>query len=79
MTVYEPYGLIFDKERDCYTYKGSIVRYFNDWRNGASFTNFSSGTVDIEGEYDDNNNLIGIKECSQEMYDFHTKKSKALF
>ncbi len=74
MTVYEPYGLIFDKEKDCYTYKGSIVRYFNDWRSGASFTNFSTGTVDIEGEYDDNNNLIGIKECLQEMYDFHTKK-----
>lgn len=74
MAVYEPYGLIFDKEKDCYTYNGSIVRCFNDWRSGAAFTNFSTGTVDIEGEYDDNNNLIGIKECSQEMYDFHTKK-----
>lgn len=74
MAVYEPYGLIFDKEKDCYTYNGSIVRCFNDWRSGAAFTNFSTGTVDIEGKYDDNNTLIGIKECSQEMYDFHTKK-----
>ena len=79
MAVYEPYGLIFDKEKDCYTYNGSIVRYFNDWRSGAGFTNFSTGTVDIEGAYDDNDNLIGIKECSREMYDFHTKKRESLF
>ncbi len=79
MAVYEPYGLIFDKEKDCYTYNGSIVRYFNDWRSGAGFTNFSTGTVDIEGAYDDNGNLIGIKECSREMYDFHTKKRESLF
>lgn len=78
MTVYEQYGLIFDKQKDYYTYNGNIVRYFNDWRVGAGFTNFFTGTIDIEAEYDDKNQLIGIIECSQETYDFHTSKMRNL-
>ena len=41
---------------------------------GASFTNFFSGTVDIEADRDEENNLVGIKECSKENYDRHTQK-----
>ena len=72
--VYEKYGLLYDKENNCYTYNGSAVRFFNDPIAGASFTNFFTGTVDIEAVYDDENNLIGIKYCSKEVYDRHTKK-----
>ncbi|MCM1329495.1 MAG: hypothetical protein NC253_08665 [Ruminococcus sp.] len=76
--VYEKYGLLYDGEKDCYTYNGSVVRFFNDPIAGASFTNFFTGTVDIEAEYDEKNNLIGVKECSKEVYDRHTKKHKNL-
>lgn len=72
--IYEPYGLLYDNERDCYTYNESIVRFFNDPIAGASVTNFFTGTVDIEAERDKDNNLIGIKECSQDVYDWHTQK-----
>lgn len=75
-SVYEKYGLIYDNENDCYTYNGSVVRFFNDPVAGASFTNFFTGTVDIEAVYDEENNLIGIKECSKEAYDRHTKKQE---
>ncbi len=73
-SVYEAYGLSYDAKTGCHTYNGSIVRFFNDPAAGASFTNFFTGTVDIEAERDADNNLIGIEECSQEVYDSHTRK-----
>ncbi len=73
-TVYEQYGLIYDKESNCYTYNGDVVRFFNDPIAGASFTNFFTGTVDIEAERDTDNKLIGIRECAKEDYDRHTEK-----
>lgn len=73
-SVYEKYGLIYEQENNYYTYQGNIVRFFYDPVAGASFTNFFTGTVDLEAEYDENNQLISIKECSEEVYDMHTKK-----
>ncbi len=70
-SVYEAYGLSYDEKTGCYTYNGSIVRFFNDPAAGASFTNFFTGTVDIEAKRDADDNLIGIEECSQEVYDSH--------
>ena len=72
--VYEPYGLSFDEKTGCYVYNGSVVRFFNDPAMGASFTNFVTGTVDIEAKRDADNHLIGIQECSREIYDYHTQK-----
>ena len=48
--------------------------FFNDPVGGASFTNFFTGTVDIEAERDTNDKLIGIRECTKEVYDRHTEK-----
>lgn len=73
-SIYEPYGLSYDQENYCFTYNGNVVRFFNDPVAGASFTNFFSGTVDIEAERDEDNKLVGIKECSKEDYDRHTQK-----
>ena len=75
-SVYEAYGLSFDERTGCYTYNGDIVRFFNDPSAGAGFTNFFTGTVDIEAKRDVDNNLIGIEECSQEVYDSHTRKNE---
>lgn len=76
--VYEQYGLSYDDQKGCYSYNGDVVRFFNDPIAGASFTNFFTGTVDIEAKRDENNNLIGIEECSKETYDNHTRKSSNL-
>lgn len=75
-SIYEKYGLIHEKEKGYYTYQGSIVRFFNDPVVGSSFTNFFTGTVDLEAEYDKSNQLIGIKECTEEVFDMHTEKYK---
>lgn len=72
--VYEQYGLSYDKQKGGYIYNGNVVRFFNDPVAGVSFTNFFTGTVDIEAKRDENKNLIGIEECSKETYDNHTKK-----
>ncbi|MDE6923899.1 MAG: hypothetical protein K2P59_01375 [Acetatifactor sp.] len=74
-TVYEPYGLIYDEKTGCYTYNGSIVRFFNDPAAGAGFTNFFTGTVDIEAVRNADNKLTGIVECSKEIYDYHTERA----
>lgn len=42
--------------------------------SAVASTNFFSGTVDIEADRDEENNLVGIKECSKENYDRHTQK-----
>ena len=73
-SIYEAYGLSYDEKTGCYTYNGDIVRFFNDSAAGASFTNFFTGTVDIEAKRDADNNLIGVEECSQEVYERHTRK-----
>lgn len=77
-SVYEPYGLLYDQENHYYTYNGNVVRFFYDPMAGASFTNFFSGIMDIEAEYDSNNKLICIKECSKEVYDRHTQKANRI-
>lgn len=76
--VYETYGLIYDEQNGYYTYDGKIVRHFNDPANGAGFTNFYSGTVDLEAERDAAGSLTGIRECSKELYDLHTQKQNHL-
>lgn len=77
-TLYEQYGLSYDEQKGCYIYNENVVRFFNDPVVGASFTNFFTGTVDIEAKRDENNNLIGIEECSKETYDYHTRKYRNL-
>lgn len=54
--------------------QGKCCPIFNDPVGGASFTNFFTGTVDIEAERDTNDKLIGIRECTKEVYDRHTEK-----
>ena len=73
-SIYEPYGLRYDKENGCYTYNGSIVAFFNDPIAGTCFTNYFTGTIELEAEYDANNTLIGIAECSEEVYARHAEK-----
>ena len=73
-SIYEPYGLRYDAENDCYTYNGSIVGFFNDPIGGTSFTNYFSGEIELEAEYDENGALAGIRECSPETYARHAEK-----
>ena len=73
-TVYEPFGLRYDGKNDRYTYNGSVVAFFNDPVNGASFTNYFTGTIELEAEYDEDGTLVGIRECDPETYARHAEK-----
>ena len=73
-SIYEPYGLLYDAENSYYTYGGHVVAYFYDPIGHASFTNYFTGTIELEAVYDSNNVLIGIQVCSPETYASHAEK-----
>ena len=71
--LYEPYGMYYDYQKNCYIYNGEPVRFFNDPVMGVSFTNYFTGTIDLEAVYE-NDILVGITECSDEAYAIHDEK-----
>ncbi|MCH5349419.1 MAG: hypothetical protein J1E40_08860, partial [Oscillospiraceae bacterium] len=75
--LYEPYGMYYDYQKNCYIYNGETVRFFYDSVEKASFTNYFTGTIDLEAVYE-NDVLVGITECSDEVYAIHDEK-QAMF
>lgn len=62
-SIYAPYGMTYDKEKDRFFYNGQIVRYFKDevsTENTNSFF-FEDGVIDVEPIKDTNGNLTGLK------------------
>ena len=49
-SVYEPYGMTYDKEKDRFFYDGQVVRYFKDQVNAENANSFffEDGVVDVE-------------------------------
>lgn len=47
-SVYEPYGMTYDKEKDRFFYDGQVVRYFKDQVNAENANSFffEDGVVD---------------------------------
>ena len=66
-SIYEPYGLSYDQENYYFTYNGNVVRFFNDPIAGASFTNFFSGTVDIEADRTKKITLLVLKSVPKKI------------
>ena len=75
--LYEPYGMYYDYQKNCYVYENEPVRFFYDPVEKASFTNYFTGTIDLEAVYE-NDVLVGITECSDEVYAIHDEK-QAIF
>ncbi|MCH5193170.1 MAG: hypothetical protein J1F11_04345 [Oscillospiraceae bacterium] len=73
--LYEPYGMYYDYQKNCYIYNGDPVRFFYDPIEGASFTNYYTGTIDLEAVYEDGV-LAGVTECSDEAYALHDEKQE---
>lgn len=71
--LYEPYGMYYDYQKNCYVYNDEPVRFFYDPVEKASFTNYYAGTTDLEAVYE-NDALVGITECSDEVYAIHDEK-----
>ena len=65
-SIYEPYGMTYDKENNRFSYNGQIVRCFNDQLSAEDTRSFffDGGVIDVESIRDDNGNLIGVKQSS---------------
>lgn len=73
-SVYLSYGLIYDKESDCFYYQGKKVRYFkDDHKDGGKGFFYKNGEVDLKAVYDSQNKLTGIEEFSKEEFDARTE------
>lgn len=75
-SIYEPYGMTYDKEKARFFYNGQIVRYFKDVvseENTNSFF-FDDGVVDVEPIKDASGNLTGVKQSSDA--DFKARSEK---
>ena len=75
-SVYTPYGMTYDVEKDRFFYNGRIVRYFRDQINSEETNGFSydDGVIDVEAVRDANGALTGLKQSSDA--DFHTRTQK---
>lgn len=79
-SIYEPYGMTYDQEKDRFFYNGQMVRYFKDQVN-AEYTNsffFEDGVVDVEPIRDTNGTLTGLKQSSEADFKARTEKQEEI-
>lgn len=79
-SVYEPYGMTYDKEKDRFFYGGQQVRCFIDQLsadNTRSFF-FEDGVVDVEPVKDTDGTLTGLKQSSEADFKARTEKHEEI-
>ncbi len=79
-SIYEPYGMTYDREKDRFSYNGKIVRYFKDKvseENTNSFF-FDDGVIDVEPVRDNGGKLTGLKQSADEDFKARTKKQEEM-
>ena len=57
-------------------YNGEYVRYLDDEGEGVHYEN-DGGTIDLYAVRDENGNLTGFREATEEEYDANTQQYKA--
>ena len=79
-SIYEPYGMTYDTEKDRFFYNGQVVRYFKDQINSNETNGFSydDGVIDVEPIRDEDGTLTGLKQSSDADFNAHTKEQEAL-
>ena len=65
-SIYEPYGMTYDTEKDRFFYNGQVVRYFKDQISSNETNGFSydDGVIDVEPIRDEDGTLTGLKQSS---------------
>lgn len=79
-SMYGPYGMTYDKEKDRFFYNGQIVRYFKD-QESVENTNaffFDDGVVDVEAIRNASGTLTGLKQSSDADFKAKTEKQEEL-
>ena len=79
-SIYEPYGMTYDTEKDRFFYNGQVVRYFKDHINSNETNGFSydDGVIDVEPIRDEDGTLTGLKQSSDADFNARTKEQEAL-
>lgn len=79
-SIYAPYGMTYDTEKDRFFYNGQVVRYFKDQINSNETNGFSydDGVIDVEPIRDESGTLTGLKQSSDADFNAHTKEQEAL-
>lgn len=79
-SIYNPYGMTYNKEKDRFFYNGQMVRYFKD-QISAEHTNsffFEDGVIDVEPVRDTNGTLTGLKQASDADFIARTEKQEKI-
>ncbi len=79
-SIYAPFGMTYDTEKDRFFYNGQIVRYFKDQINSDETNGFfyDDGVVDIEPIRDATGTLTGLKQSSDADFNARTKEQEKL-
>lgn len=79
-SLYAPYGMTYDTQKDRFFYNGQIVRYFKDTVSPEATNGFfyADGTVDVEPVRDADGTLTGLKAAPQADFDARTKRQAEL-
>lgn len=79
-SMYERYGLSYDKEKDCFFFDGQMVRYFSDpidEEHTNAFFN-KEGIIDLIPVRDGNTKLTRLQKATEEEFVLRTKKQDEL-
>lgn len=79
-SIYEPYGMTYDKKTDRFFYEGKMVRYFKDTVSDEHLNSFffDDGVIDVEPIRDTNGTLTGLKQSSDTDFAARTEKENEL-
>lgn len=79
-SIYQPYGMTYDKKTDRFFYNGQLVRCFKDQISSEN-TNaffFDDGIVDVEPIRNTDGTLTGLQQSSEADFKSRTKKQKEI-
>lgn len=78
-SIYEEFGMTYDREQNRFFYNGKMVRHFSD-QIGESSNAFhhGEGVIDVIPLRDDGGNLTGLREASREEFEERTKSQEEL-
>ncbi|MDO4293439.1 MAG: hypothetical protein Q4C65_09480 [Eubacteriales bacterium] len=79
-SIYEPYGMTYDEEKDRFFYNGRMVRFFKDQvspKHANSFF-FEDGVVDVEPIRNIDGTLTGLKQSSDTDFNARTEKQEEI-
>lgn len=79
-SIYESYGMTYNKETGRFSYNGQIVRFFKDQLSAEDTRSFffDGGVIDVEPIRDVNGTLTGLKQSSDADFKARTEQHENL-